>query len=598
MAQPLSWLFEITNKISSPAKAMATDIAKANDAIKKASQGVKTMDAAQLKGAISTAKTATETIRLRRELDGYRKVAADAEKGTKRFHLEMGNLVHSFAGFRYEADKGTTFNVAEGLTKVASLAVRAGEAFIGLTWEALKFTAAGDKATAAFNLNLGQTGGKDLLGYLDKIESTTARTKAQLRDLVAPLVTHQIGLGDIKTFLPAALGVEARGGSAEGALGALGGVRTNHTIDRGALEALGIGASTKEFLPTIKALSKATGAGYGAGSDEDINATLERVNQLLQRSRGAGGRKVQDKVINVLEDVLQRRETGGKLGGDAEKASHGLAASLNRFTNIPETAFEKLSGSGALNKFQVSIDQFVKTMTGPEGTRFLEKLTNLMARFADSLDYLVRIVGGAKNVDKGGNSYKTGEAGEKIITGGKVDATSDLSITAKIDKFLGRGQFSASKAGEEIGTAAADGIANGMLQSKAPELATKFMIQEGVIIPAQEQLQSHSPSRVFERLGMFTAEGYAIGLDRGQSRIDRAMAGAFTFEGNGSSGFGGSRGAGGSAALHIHEGAIVIHGGSQGPGEIAAAVLQEIRDKAPAALFLSALEQFAAERGA
>ncbi len=169
------------------------------------------------------------------------------------------------------------------------------------------------------------------------------------------------------------------------------------------------------------------------------------------------------------------------------------------------------------------------------------------------------------------------------------------------NELLSKGKFApaAFDIGRDLGGNIADGLALGMVKSQAPQLAIRFMLQNGVILPAQETLAIKSPSKVFQRLGGYTAEGFALGIEGGQSRIDRAMDSAFAVDDIASASrfnTGGKGGLGG-ANVAFNFGGVTVNGAGKNADEIADEVLAKLQEKAPGALLLSALEQFAVEAG-
>lgn len=78
-----------------------------------------------------------------------------------------------------------------------------------------------------------------------------------------------------------------------------------------------------------------------------------------------------------------------------------------------------------------------------------------------------------------------------------------------------------------IGTNMVDGLKNGLVNAFPNIFATLRGLAKGLPEPIRKFLDIHSPSRVMMQLGAYTAEGMAIGIDRGSKapiRAARAMA--------------------------------------------------------------------------
>lgn len=598
-----------------------------------------------LQDKIAIAQTALETPRLKKQLADLQK-EMNPDK-PKKFGVEFGNLFHTIAGFRSNDQGGLTFNIAEGIQGAVVAVERLAGAFAQVTGKALETAAAGEKATRATTLNLGATGGRDLLTYLDQVrdKSRGLYTQEQLRGLVAPLAQHGIGLSDTKRFLPAALSVEARGGSAAGALGALGDIRTNRSISAGTLDALGLGSfADKQKIASQLGSQFGFGGGYAKKNPEAVlGAVSERLQYQPQKA---------DQVVKTLLAALAGREKGGVLGGDAAVGQQGTAATLQRLKNLPQTLYEKLSSSGQLDGLVKSLDLFVDVLTGPKGKGFIDGFVGGI----DTLSILVTKIsgwigeksavdtiteaGGLAWTDKSGKLTDQVSKEEKYalaqraiigtpyagrsVYGGDLEPSvveqlaRDQRHNELRDKkrnglpdMAGGGvlvggsgnQWGSQDIGKDLGKSIASGLVEGLLLSKASEGAMTTLM-DNTFTAGEKEAEIHSPSRRAYRGGRFIGMGLALGIGDTQSQIDRAMDQAFAIDDvagasrfNGGGGAGGGMGAGGGGmTLMIAAGAIRIDGAGMSAEDVAAEVLRQIEEKAPGAM-ISIAEQLSDELG-
>jgi hypothetical protein len=92
----------------------------------------------------------------------------------------------------------------------------------------------------------------------------------------------------------------------------------------------------------------------------------------------------------------------------------------------------------------------------------------------------------------------------------------------------------------------------------------------------------HSPSKVFEQLGAYTAEGYAVGLDGSQARVDQSITGMVRVPSKGGA-------AGGTPTINL---TVQV----DATGNDADAIARKLADLLPGQL-ASAFEELALEGG-
>lgn len=540
-----------------------------------------------LQGKIATVQSALEVPRLRKQLESLNK-ELNPDK-PKKFTLEMGNLFRSFAGLR-QNDKGQfTFNVAEGLSAVfdgvVSSVERLVSAFRDITGKALEVAAAGEKTKRAFNLDLGATGGKELLSYLDQVrnKSRGLYTQEQLTGLTAPLAQHGIGLPDIKRFLPAALSVEARGGNAGAALGALGDVRTNRSIGTGTLEALNLGSFADK-----KAIAGQLGKQFGFGgsyAQRNPEAILSAISERLQYQPQKA-----DQVVRTLLAALAKRE-GGALGNEAAGNQSGTAATFTRLQNLPQNILEKLTSSGQLDGLVQSLEQFVDVLTGPKGKGFIDGFAVIIDKFAN---LIVKV------------SHYLGD--EEELKASKPRALSNITASQKYElasRALHDPNFTQESAPRYgINAEGVDTLAAKQLRQDA--IANKGAGAGTVLTPAVKDIGDSFATSFFDKWTSLSTTG--AGITPSKSADDFIWRNGTAIEidphdtvvgykRGGSLGVGDGGGSGGGMSYHVHPGAIQINGTGMDPAALADEVVNRL-EKAPGRLLLSALDQFAAESGA
>jgi len=82
-----------------------------------------------------------------------------------------------------------------------------------------------------------------------------------------------------------------------------------------------------------------------------------------------------------------------------------------------------------------------------------------------------------------------------------------------------------------IGTAIADGIRTGITGAVGSVRETVGSFAGSIVSTARGVLDINSPSRVFAQIGAYTAEGFAIGLERGRPDVGAAVSGMLSAPG-------------------------------------------------------------------
>lgn len=156
MASPLTWQFEIFDKISAPAKNMD-----------KALTGVE------------------------KELGQVERATKDASKAQQRSKRDWGDWIIVAA------------QAADLLNRISGAIRGVAGGFYNLGLHILKTAAATENSALSFEIMMGRKGGADLLKWIDQVQFKTQFLAGDIRKLVQPLVTQGFELPDIKRLFAA-----------------------------------------------------------------------------------------------------------------------------------------------------------------------------------------------------------------------------------------------------------------------------------------------------------------------------------------------------------------------------------------------------------
>lgn len=501
MANPLSFLIELFDKMSGPANKISGSVNTMADSIERAHDKV---------GGFESTWT---------------KLHSGLEVGRRGFEMVRG--------------------VAEGVVGV------------------LEEIGQNQATQGIFEDILGKDEGRGVLDWLGKIRNSTAFTRDQLEGLTQPLIEFFKG-DQLKNVVVAGLDV-GRGSMArtEAALDTFAKVASTGKISSRAFKTLGL---------TTDAFKK-----LGAGDAGEASITI-------------------DKLLSMIA-----AKSGGQLGGRALQSSNTVAAKLNQIRGWTGELWERLSDSPALPRIVESLDKLGRTLTSEEVIGGLanllekmgEKLPDAISAAADLVTSLTPILRGVGAVLTWvGEAFSTagtviGEQAARIylyfeglfegiaaiFNGGSVLDAVWKMITNLFDILTApaRTMFSI------IGQSMVDGLVEGITGAFGAVKDAVVGLADSTVGWFKEKLGIASPSKVMMRLGGYTAEGFALGLESGAGRVDGAFSAVLSAPAVEAGAGGGGRG-----SLSVSFGDIIVQGGgkdSRGLGEeLRQAVRQAVRD--------------------
>lgn len=472
----------------------------------------------------------------------------------KRFHVEWGNLVHSFAGFRYEEKRGFVFNIAEGLDWVSDKAMRGTMALLDFGRRGVEYIAglgkemvrvAGDTQDLrlALELNLGKQGAAAIDELAESFSRTTRFDDDAIKSALLPL-TEQ-GIKDVKLLddlTTASVDIATRRKQGiEGvneSLDAFSKIALKGEVDARALRTLAIGKA--DYFKDLAGLLK---------------VSVKRAEELT-----AKGKVAKQTLLSVaLNQVAQRQ--GGALGIAALAGGDTMGATLQRLSDLPENLFKRLSDSSAMRQVQRVLDNIIDKLSGPEGVALIERfgseierafsaitskdVSNALSDIGTIVSGIVKSLGYAVELYKSlgdwadkQNERESGVVGRKDLGGGRGIIYDKLAAEQAAER-AGVGWFSKTflygpaqiqrmgidqleKEAAAAGLGYARGFGEGVRQGTPEVAAAVASLASCSVDVMKNDLEIHSPSRVARTMGGYYGEGYALGIEDSVSRVERA----------------------------------------------------------------------------
>lgn len=124
---------------------------------------------------------------------------------------------------------------------------------------------------------------------------------------------------------------------------------------------------------------------------------------------------------------------------------------------------------------------------------------------------------------KAGSDIPTGMA-EGIISGTpQAVAAADSLVTSVVERARNTGSLYST------GLNLSKGMADGIRDGRSAVIIAVTSVCEAAVTTAKEKLQIHSPSKVFERLGAYTSEGFGVGYQKNFENVRRAISKSMEF---------------------------------------------------------------------
>lgn len=496
--------------------------------------------------------------------------------------------------------------IRRGVDFLIDAPAEAFEKFKELGEEMIEVAAKAERTNKSFDLLFGASEGKEVLEYLEGIAKYTEFTDERLKGAAQSLAKVGFEGKGLTRALAASLDIAAFSSDKEGgfsdALSSLERIRRTGHVDNRVLGGLGIGQD--DFL---KELSARTGKGTA----------------VLKKEMAKGKVAAQD-ALESLYSVIGKK-TGKELGGAGVEMGKTLSAHLTHIKDLPEQFFQKLANTAAFDQLNAAAERFMEKLD-PEsatGKKIFEGLEAGFKAISDAIDSIDidEVAGDLKelasdikptievlreladviiNIGRGIKVF--GSTGFDVLTlglgrpiakwsadqqvantehGGLLNRLKDELNADKpwYDKFTPLGWLPSHQRPQKAGLAAAAGMSGGMDAGMSTVEDAASRMGDAASGALQSKLEIHSPSKVFERHGRMSGEGYADGVLGSSGQVDEAVSSTFAAP-TASRGGGGLGGTVSVSFGDIHVGAAA----GANAHEQAMAFAAELRTLAPSVL--------------
>jgi tape measure domain-containing protein len=475
------------------------------------------------------------------EIETAKAVAALQKVDKAGEHAGEGHKKHKTAlwelGHQFEEAKGAAMGFAEGIGLV--VAFEAVEKLVDkvkeLGVEIIKAGADDERMAKSFKLLLGDEEGEKTLDYIQHLAKHTEFAENRLENLGASLLRVGFAGQGLRYAVAAAADLAALpGGNLEEAAFALEQIKRTGRVEGRMLKPLGY--NEEDFLSQL-----AVRTGKSA-------AVLKKEMEK--------GKLDADQSLAAVYDLIRKR-SGKALGDPAVDMSKLMSASITHFKEVPEELFKQIAKSPAFERLNQMLRQLTERFD-PEselGGKFFKSMDESLTHFVDALAK----VDMGKLINDIGRLIEKGPALVDLLVNLTKALVAAGKATAWIYEHTIPGQFLSDYLRPKVdgaklhatarealgppaaGPGAADGIraqiwgeaiggsmAKGIKASSPKAIAATGELGDGVHGEMADKLELHSPSRVFERMGRMSGEGYLEGLDNSLAVMpDIQPAGSF-----------------------------------------------------------------------
>lgn len=451
--------------------------------------------------------------------------------------------------------------------------------------EALHAAGEAERLRLTFHNLLGEELGDEQLDYLDSVAKHTEFTDGQLKSFGIQLSRAGYAGEDFKRAIGGVIDMAAK---SENALA---------------------GASS-----AVELLSRMNLKG-GLSSRELVSAGISPVKLYarLAGELGIGVKAVEEQLqqgkikASVLREAFYAElvKPGKNLGDAGVAMANTFEAKLTKVKDIIPNLFEELERSQGLKGITAGLSHLVEVLdpSAPAGKKIiagLEKLLNWFGKFVQEIDFdklSDRVVTAMQVIEK---AVEYGAVAFEVLSGpvrwmwafnealvGIYDYMGDLF--RQIFDVVAGVATTIYDAAAGIGSALWDGLKGGLIRGIGPVIDTIQSFGGQIIGSLKDVLGIQSPSKVFAKLGLQTAEGFQLGIDAGVPDVSNTVEQAFGAPPAAPAGGGAS--GGGARSISIERIEVNVGDvGDRNPRQVGEEIGASLREQ-----IISLLEQLEAE---
>lgn len=276
------------------------------------------------------------------------------------------------------------------------------------------------------------------------------------------------------------------------------------------------------------------------GGKEQVSAAMESIGVDVSTGLGNGirsaidqGKIAVDEMCNVV--VLQARagfdshSPSRVFEGIGQDVVSGLTGGISKSQNQAVTAVQTLS--------KQMVDSAKKVLNTADFSKIGTDISSGLQRGIQSQQsYVVsavssmgRSVREKAQTELREDKFRTaGSSVSKGLASGirNGEQTVRSSTNSVVQSVINEGRQLGSSTLYTDGYNVSVGLANGISAGRSSVINAVAQVCASAVAEARSQLDIHSPSKVFERLGSYTAEGFGIGYEKKMGDVNRTIRGS------------------------------------------------------------------------
>lgn len=265
----------------------------------------------------------------------------------------------------------------------------------------------------------------------------------------------------------------------------------------------------------------------GLAKPENLSALVTTLNQTMSLIKKAFSGKTETNLSNRLKSagkaLINYEKKLAKVNTALDKAKDRLSdlkqaasALKESVTSGVKSATSVVGVAAGSDKLATINDVMTRMRTGVDkSSAFAKALKDLQARGVSKT-----IIGQIAEAGIEGGGLETAGA---ILSGSDADITRINEMQKQIDNAAAAAGKTASSAMYDAGIRAAEGLVKGLTKQQKSIENAMMKIAKSMEKAIKHALGIKSPSRVMQQVGHYTAEGFALGIEKNRN-VDTAWA--------------------------------------------------------------------------
>lgn len=271
----------------------------------------------------------------------------------------------------------------------------------------------------------------------------------------------------------------------------------------------------EQMIKVMSAAGVDVSAGFGSGIRSSIEQGEIAVDELgkatiVQAKATLDSHSPSRIFASIGNDVVS-----GLAGGVSGNQAQAMIA-IQMLSQQMVSSAKNILNTADFSNIGRSITNSIRTGMESTSPGLMNSVTSLCTKVKNKIKEGLR----QDSFQTAGRMVSSGLAGGMNAGNGAVQNAAGNLVKAVIGRAAALNGYTLYNEGHNVSV----GLANGIYAGESYVINAVADVCQAAIREAQSQLDIHSPSKVFERLGSFTAEGFGIGYEKEMANVNAVIA--------------------------------------------------------------------------